>query len=75
MGETEATDQRHTICVGSRRKGGSILQAKSCNVSGEKESDFVFSSIKGESLDRTNHVQARREKQIERGPWQKAEFK
>lgn len=41
MGETEATDQRHTICVGSRRKGGSILQAKTYNVSDEGKAIFL----------------------------------
>lgn len=35
-------DWRHTICVGSRLKGGSILQAKSCNVSGERKTILFF---------------------------------
>lgn len=58
--ETRGT-HTHTICAGSRRKGGSILQAKSCNVNGESKAISSFCVFKKKhSIGRTMSKPAER---------------
>lgn len=54
-----------------------FFQLNHVNVSGDggKRSSLFRQLKKNPSGDRTNHVQAGGEKQVERRPWQKAEFK